>query len=180
MNIKNSRHTTRILFQHNLNIVDKQRYKTMAAKTVSSIIEMSRTLHKDLLKKIQNKESAVNDTRLSAALEYLETLESKTTEMIEEVPKSNRKNIMDTYKRYYPVDEEDEAQATLENVNASDIDSLMFAMVKVRQKLVNIYDFCTTDAQIPEVKKLMENIRDFEVSKLHEISRQLNEFQMQR
>ncbi len=152
----------------------------MTAKTVSSIVQMSRSFHQDLKEKIQDKESTMKDGRLSAALEYLESVEEKTTEMIEEVPKSKRKDIMDTFIRYYPVDEEDDAQAALKNVNPSDIDALMSVMISVRQKLINIYEFGSTDAQIPEVKELMENMRDFEVTKLHQISRQLNELQLQR
>ena len=152
----------------------------MAAKTVNSIVDMSRSFHKELKEKIQSKASSVKDRRLSAALEYLESVEKKTEEMIEEVPTSKRENIMETFIRYYPVDKEEAAEAVLEKVNVSDIDSLMAGMIEVRQKLINIYELCTVDAQVPEVKELMENIRDFEVTKLHEISRQLNESQLQR
>lgn len=152
----------------------------MTAKSVKSIIEMSQEFHKELVDKIQHRKSSAEDERLSAALEYLESVEKKTTEMIEEVPSSNRDNIMDTFIRYYPVDDEEDAQAALKNVDATNLDSLMSAMIDLRQKLINIYDLCSNDAQLPEVKDLMENIRDFEVTQLHDISRQMNEIQLQK
>jgi hypothetical protein len=152
----------------------------MAVKKVSEIIGMSQTMHNALQKILREAISSVDDTRLSGALEYLESVEQKTKDMIEEMPEHDRKNMLDTFIRYYPVDEEDEAQLALENIDSDDIEQLMGGMVKVRQKIVDIYDFCGTEAHIPELQDLMKSIRDFEATKLHDISRQLSEFQLQR
>ncbi len=152
----------------------------MAVKRIGDIIEMSQELHSSMQNILKKKVDAATTTGLTSALEYLESIEEETKSVIEEIPEPQRDNVLATFVRYYPIDEEDEARQIIENNDANDIPTLMNSMIKLQQKLIDIYDFCAIDAQIPEVKKLMESIRNYEVTKLHEVSRQLSEYQFQR
>ena len=155
----------------------------MAVKRIGDIIEMSLELHSSMQNILKSKVDTTSTEELTSAFEYLESIEEKTKNVIEEIPEPQRENILTTFVRYYPIDEEDEARQIVKDTDSNDsedVPTLMNSMVKLRQKLIDIYDFCAIDAHIPEVKKLMESIREYEVTKLHEVSRQMSEYQLQR
>ena len=166
-----------ILWMFQLNHTEGQ---VMAVKKVSEIIEMNQSMHSFLQQKLRKKIDSTEDTRVSAALEYLDSVENKLTVMIEEIPQRERENMMATYIRYYPVEDEAEAQAAVDDINSNNINSLMDSVLKVSQKLVDISDFCETEAHTPELQKLFTSIRDFEAAKLHDISRELNEYRLEK
>lgn len=148
----------------------------MDGKQIGDILETSRNLHSNLLQAIRQQARRQKDELFSTALTYLDEVEQKAHGVIDNALTNQPQKLLDTFIRYYPDDLEDEARRLVDDCPGKDTVGLMHIMIGVRQQLVGIYDFCTSDAHLPDVADLMANIREFEHRQLLSLGQQMNDY----
>ena len=148
----------------------------MDGKQIGEILKTSQNIHNGLRDAIHEQSKRLDEERLGTALAYLNEVEQKADAIITESLGSQHKEVLNTFIRYYPVEQEEKALKLVENCARLDTASLMKTMIQTRQQLVEIYDFCARNAHLPEVADLMENICKFETEQMQELGQQMTDY----
>lgn len=148
----------------------------MDGKQIGNILRTSHQLHGQLLKAIRQQAQRQKDPRLSTALKYMEEVEQKSCDTLDRALANQSPHVLETFIRYYSDDQAKKTHRLVDGCAGQDTLGLMNIMLKLREQLAEIYDFCSQDAHLPEVTELMTSLRDFERRQLRSLGRQMNDY----
>lgn len=149
----------------------------MATKQIREVLDAGKYIHAELQRMVSEQQSETPDEMYTVLLEYLQKREQEMQMMMSAIPSGHREKILNTFVRYYPQEDEDEAIRAIEECKIENPDKPVGCLVEARKHLVKIYDFCASSAHIPETEEFMRSVQVFENKQLQELNRQLSEFQ---
>ncbi len=148
----------------------------MAAKQVREVLEANHSIHSDFVERLADSKAYTVDFRYDSILDFVKQVELDVAAVGAIVDRAAPASVLNTYIRYYPQELELEAKMLSSSEHLKHSSDPVRSLLSIKQCLIDILDCCISSTLLPETKQLLENIRDFELAQLQNLSRQYVEW----
>lgn len=148
----------------------------MASKQIREVLEANHSIHSDFVERLEDCRACTMDFRYDAILEFVKQVELDVAKVGATVNSAAPERVLDTYIRYYPQELELEAKVLSSHEHLAHSGDPVRSLLSMKRCLIDILECCIGSTLLPETKQLLENIRDFELAQLQNMSRQYVEW----